>query len=159
LNWDDYEKARLENFSAMRGEFTTGCLECGAQIRGTDEKSLEKRRRQHATLHLERLLYLKIRLGEYGDPARYPEYLERLTDSLARLMHSEFQTHLRFLLDREEIMRRLTVSAKGNLEWEFKQKWDSLSDQEKEGFMKLARELVATAFPETVEKVEVKDGL
>lgn len=152
MNWDDYEEADRANFSPFRQELITGCKECGASIRGLDEKALKKKRRQHATLHLRSLFYIKSVMDRIGAKeevdGKLKQHLDSLTDSIAHQLHSEFKNYLRYIFDSQEIWPRLKVSQKGNLEWTVKQEWRSLDEKEKEGFLRYAKDFVETVLPE-----------
>lgn len=160
MNREEYEEADRENFSTLRQELTTGCKECGARLTGSNEKALKKRRKQHTTLHLRSVLYIEglmDRIGAKEEPdGKLLEHLERLTDSLARNLHLEFKTYLRFVLDRAEVWPRLKVGQKGNLEYHVKEDWRSLEDREKEGFLKIAKGFVEIVFPEVFPLIDAE---
>ena len=151
--WDDYEEAGRLNFSTLRQEIITSCQDCGARLTGSDEKSLKKKRRQHAHLHAKAELYIKGFLGEKGDSVVLSARIEDMRNLMARDLHETFKNYLRFLLDQNDIWPRLRVQQKGNLEWKVKAKWHSLDDREKDGFLNLANEFIETVYPSTGDKL------
>jgi hypothetical protein len=127
-----------------------GCKECAAVLRGSSEKALKKRRRQHAALHLHALLYIKTitdRVNMGASPS-LGDHLQQLTELLARDVHREFSLYMRFQFDDNRVWDRLRVAQKGHFEWLLKKQWDSLDDKDKEAFLRVARELVEAMFPE-----------
>ena len=154
MNWEEFEEADRENFSPLRQELVSSCKECGARLAGRDEKALKKRRKQHYTLHLRSLIYIKGLMegivGKEEPDGKLRQHLDQLTESLARQLHSDFKTYLRFVLDSNQVWPRLKVGQKGHLEWTVKQEWRTLDDREKEGFLKIAKEFMETIFPELV---------
>lgn len=160
MNWDDFEEADRDNFSALRHELTTGCKECGARLTGSDEKALKKRRKQHTTLHLRSQFYIKSltdRIGATEEPSdKLRQHLDSLIDSLARQLHSDFKNYLRFEFDTNEVWSRLKVGQKGHFEWVVKQEWRSLGDREKESFLRIAKEFTETLFPEIAPELKEK---
>ena len=103
MNWQDLEEADRQNFSMMRQELISGCKECGARISGTDEKSLRKKRRAHANLHLSHELWIKSimdKIGQSEPQGKLVEHFNHLADSAAHDLHHEFQLYLRFILEK-----------------------------------------------------------